>query len=127
MATAERMSGLRDSVPVGTQLTMSAGSAAQVLLAWGAGADAARAAGQPLLSGRTGRGPAPRLGLGRRAGGGRGLGVGPGPLPSGKVIAAVSVSGPIERLSRQPGRLHAPAVIAAAERLSEVLRRNGGE
>ena len=37
------------------------------------------------------------------------------------------VSGPIERLSRQPGRLHAPAVIAAAERLSEVLRRNGGE
>ena len=47
--------------------------------------------------------------------------------PSGKVIAAVSVSGPIERLSRQPGRLHAPAVIAAAERLSEVLRRTGGE
>ena len=34
VATAERMSGLRDSVPIGTQLTMSAGSAAQVLLAW---------------------------------------------------------------------------------------------
>ena len=34
VATAERMSGLRDSVPVGTQLTMTAGSAAQVLLAW---------------------------------------------------------------------------------------------
>jgi DNA-binding IclR family transcriptional regulator len=47
--------------------------------------------------------------------------------PSGKVIAAVSVSGPIERLSRQPGRLHAPAVIAGAERLSEVLRRTSGE
>ena len=47
--------------------------------------------------------------------------------PSGKVIAAVSVSGPIERLSRQPGRLHAPAVMAAADRLSEVLRRSGGE
>ena len=47
--------------------------------------------------------------------------------PSGKVIAAVSVSGPIERLSRQPGRLHAPAVMAAAERLSEVLRRTGAE
>ena len=45
--------------------------------------------------------------------------------PSGKVIAAVSVSGPIERLTRQPGRLHAPAVMAAAERLSEVLRRSG--
>ena len=45
--------------------------------------------------------------------------------PAGKVIAAVSVSGPIERLTRQPGRLHAPAVMAAAERLSEVLRRSG--
>ena len=47
--------------------------------------------------------------------------------PSGKIIAAVSVSGPIERLTRQPGRLHAPAVMAAAERLSEVLRRNDTE
>ena len=45
--------------------------------------------------------------------------------PSGKVIAAVSVSGPLERLSRQPGRMHAPAVLAAAERLSESLRRGG--
>ena len=44
--------------------------------------------------------------------------------PSGKVIAAVSVSGPIERLTRQPGRIHAPAVVAAGGRLSEVLRRS---
>ncbi|MDN4163853.1 IclR family transcriptional regulator domain-containing protein, partial [Nocardioides abyssi] len=43
--------------------------------------------------------------------------------PGGKVIAAVSVSGPLARLSRQPGRMHAPAVLAAAERLSESLRR----
>ena len=34
--------------------------------------------------------------------------------PSGRVVAAVSVSGPIERLTRQPGRLHAAAVVAAA-------------
>jgi DNA-binding IclR family transcriptional regulator len=45
--------------------------------------------------------------------------------PSGKVIAAVSVSGPLERMTRQPGRMHAPAVLAAAERLSESLRRAG--
>ena len=44
-----------------------------------------------------------------------------------KVIAAVSVSGPLERLSRQPGRMHAPAVLAAAERLSESLRRAAAE
>ena len=34
VAAAERVSGLRDSVPVGASLTMSAGSAAQILLAW---------------------------------------------------------------------------------------------
>ena len=129
VATAERMSGLRDSVPVGTQLTMSAGSAAQVLLAWE----------EPDRMQRGLRGSrysAVALAAVRRRGwahsvGEREQGVAsvsaPVRSPSGKVIAAVSVSGPIERLSRQPGRLHAPAVIAAAERLSEVLRRSGGE
>src|SRR4051794_41260590 len=34
VAAAERMSGLRDTVPVGTSLPMTAGSAAQILLAW---------------------------------------------------------------------------------------------
>src|SRR5687768_5319672 len=34
IAAAERPSGLRDTIPVGSQLTMRAGSAAQVLLAW---------------------------------------------------------------------------------------------
>jgi hypothetical protein len=43
------------------------------------------------------------------------------------VVAAVSVSGPMDRLSRQPGRLHAPAVTAAADKLSEALRRFSGQ
>src|SRR4051812_26720540 len=34
VAAAERPSGLRDTIPVGSQLTMRAGSAAQVLLSW---------------------------------------------------------------------------------------------
>src|SRR5215470_12938862 len=34
VAAAERLSGLRDTVPVGSTLPMTAGSAAQVLLAW---------------------------------------------------------------------------------------------
>ena len=34
VASAERASGLRDTVPVGAVLPMSAGSAAQILLAW---------------------------------------------------------------------------------------------
>ena len=36
--------------------------------------------------------------------------------PAGRVVAAVSVCGPIERLGRAPGRLHAQAVVTAAER-----------
>ena len=43
----------------------------------------------------------------------------------GRLVAAVSISGPVERLTRQPGRLHAGAVVAAANRLTEVLRRTG--
>ena len=42
--------------------------------------------------------------------------------PSGRVNAAVSISGPLERLSRQPGRLHADAVVSAATRLSALIR-----
>ena len=40
----------------------------------------------------------------------------------GKIIAAVSVSGPIERLTRSPGRLHAAAVVAAGEKITATLR-----
>ena len=129
MASAERPIGLRDSIPVGTQLSMKAGSAAQVLLAW---EDHER-----LVEGLQGARFTPTVLAGvRRRGWGESLGErepgvasvsAPVRGSSGRVIAAVSISGPIERLSRQPGRLHAPAVIAAAERLSEVLRRSGAE
>ncbi len=126
VAAAERPSGLRDTIPVGSQLSMQAGSAAQVLLSWEDPErlhrglqDAAFSAA--ALSGIRRRGWAQSVGE-------REPGVasvsGPVRSPSGKVIAAVSVSGPIERLSRQPGRMHAPAVMAAAERLSESLRRS---
>jgi hypothetical protein len=36
------------------------------------------------------------------------------------VVAAVSVSGPLERLTRSPGRLHAAAVVAAAAELTRL-------
>jgi DNA-binding IclR family transcriptional regulator len=38
------------------------------------------------------------------------------------VIAAVSVSGPIERLTRSPGRMHAAAVVGAGDKISRLLR-----
>jgi DNA-binding IclR family transcriptional regulator len=40
----------------------------------------------------------------------------------GSTIAAVSVSGPIERLTRQPGKRFGVAVVAAAELISAALR-----
>lgn len=40
---------------------------------------------------------------------------------SGHVIAAVSVSGPVERTSRDPGRRYGDAVVAAARRIESAL------
>lgn len=37
---------------------------------------------------------------------------------AGSVVAAVSVSGPVERTTRSPGRRYGPAVVAAAAQLS---------
>jgi DNA-binding IclR family transcriptional regulator len=125
VAAAERPQGLRDTIPVGSALTMHAGSAAQVLLAWEEperlhrGLQGAKFTATVLSAVRR-RGWAQSVGE-------RELGVAsvsaPVRAPSGRVVAAVSVSGPAERLSRQPGRMHAPAVLAVAERLTEVLRR----
>ena len=43
-------------------------------------------------------------------------------LERGVPRAAVSISGPIERLTRQPGRLHAEVVVQAARQLTEAVR-----
>jgi DNA-binding IclR family transcriptional regulator len=124
-AVAERLSGLRDSVPVGAALTMQAGSAAQILLAW----EDSEKIHRGLTNARF---TAAQLSADRRRGwaqsvGEREAGVAsvsaPVRAPNGKVIAAVSISGPIERLGRQPGRIHAAAVVATAARLTEYLAR----
>lgn len=129
VAAAERPSGLRDSILVGSQLSMNAGSAAQVLLAWEEPERIQRGLSHANFS-------AVALTAVRRRGWAQSVaerepGVAsvsaPVRSPGSKVIAAVSVSGPIERLTRQPGHLHAAAVMAAAERLSEVLRRSGAD
>jgi DNA-binding IclR family transcriptional regulator len=127
VAAAERMSGLRDTVPVGSALPMTAGSAAQILLAWE----------EPDRMHRGLRGSkftATTLASVRRRGWAQSVaereqGVASVSAPirgsGNRVIAAVSVSGPIERLTRSPGRLHAPPVVAAAEKISDSMRRSG--
>jgi DNA-binding IclR family transcriptional regulator len=42
-------------------------------------------------------------------------------MVDGHVVAAVSVSGPIERTTRQPGRRYAPAVVEAARSVERAL------
>lgn len=42
----------------------------------------------------------------------------------GEIVAAVSVSGPVERTSRQPGKRYGVAVADAAEGISEALARS---
>jgi DNA-binding IclR family transcriptional regulator len=124
VAAAERASGLRDTVPVGAALPMTAGSAAQVLLAWEDGARMQRGLRGAKFTAAT-------LGAVRRRGWAAtaaerepGVASVSAPVrgPAGKVLAAVSVSGPIERLGRSPGRLHAAAVVAAGEKITELLR-----
>jgi DNA-binding IclR family transcriptional regulator len=117
--------GLRDSIPVGSSLTMLAGSAAQVLLAWEEpdrlhrGLQGARFTAT-VLSGVRRRGWAQSVG--EREPGVASVSA-PVRGPSGRVVAAVSISGPMQRLSRQPGRLHASAVAQTANRLTDALRR----
>ncbi len=124
VAAADRPGhGLRDSVPVGAVLTMRAGSAAQVLLAWSSAEDIeAGAAGATFdvaaLAGVRRRGWAQSVGE-------REEGVvsvsAPVRSPDGAVVAAVSVSGPLQRLGRSPGREHSDAVVDAARALTTAL------
>jgi DNA-binding IclR family transcriptional regulator len=126
VAAAERATGLRDTVPVGSALPMSAGSAAQVLLAWEEperlhrGLRGARFTATSLAQVRR-RGWA--ASVAEREAGVASVSA-PVRGPGGKILAAISVSGPIERLTRSPGRLHAGAVVAAGEKISATLRRN---
>ncbi|WP_418960489.1 IclR family transcriptional regulator [Streptomyces tritici] len=124
VAAAERASGLRDIVPVGSALPMKAGSAAQVLLAWEEperyhhGLQGARFTAT-TLSGVRRRGWAQSTGE-------REPGMASVSAPvrdaAHRVVAALTVTGPIQRLTRNPGTLLAQVAVDAAERLTEAIR-----
>jgi DNA-binding IclR family transcriptional regulator len=114
VAVHERPSGLRDTVPLGAVLPLTKGSGGKVLLAWAPDRD--RFDVDPaVLTGVRRRGWAQSVGE-------REAGVASVSAPvrdgRGSVVAAISVSGPLERLGQQPGRRLASAVVAAAERMS---------
>jgi DNA-binding IclR family transcriptional regulator len=122
IAAADRLSGLRDSVPVGAVLPLTAGSAAQVFLAWSAAADRERLLRRAAFTART-------LSTVRRRGWAesvaeREAGVASVSAPilvHDQVVAALSVSGPIDRLTRTPGRRYAGPLAAAAGDLARQL------
>lgn len=120
IAAAEPQAGLRDTVPVGALLSMQAGSAAQVLVAWLPEADR-----DPMLRGAAFTDD--ELQVVRRRGwahsvGQREPGVASLSMPvfdaDRQVIAAVSISGPIERLAKPTAPQR-----AALQEAADALRR----
>jgi DNA-binding IclR family transcriptional regulator len=123
VAAAERAHGLRTTVPVGSRLPLTAGSGAQVICAWSDPAsiadilDSARFTPRALAEVRR-RGWAQSIGQ-------REAGVASVSAPvldaAGELIAAISISGPVERLGRTPGTRFGPLLITGARRISATL------
>ncbi|MGH3826344.1 MAG: IclR family transcriptional regulator [Pseudonocardiaceae bacterium] len=123
VAAAEPPSGLRDTVPVGARLPMTAGSGAKVLAAWADPTAQQAVLGEAVFGERT-------LMEVRRRGWAQSVaerepGVASVSAPvrdnAGTVVAAVSVSGPVERIGRRPGVRWAADLLAAAEALHNRL------
>jgi DNA-binding IclR family transcriptional regulator len=123
VAAAERASGLRTTVPLGARLPMTAGSGAQVLCAWLDDAQLSAILADAEFTERT-------LAEVRRRGWAQSVaqreaGVAsvsaPVRSPAGQVVAAISISGPIDRLGRTPGQRLAPLLTAGARRITAAL------
>lgn len=123
IAASEPPTGLRDTVPVGTRLTMTAGSAAKILAAWASPETRTMLLLDAAYSERT-------LADIRRRGWAHSVserveGVASASAPvfdaAGDVIAAVSISGPIGRLGRRPGEKYAEALVSAASAITARL------
>ncbi|HEX5947235.1 MAG TPA: IclR family transcriptional regulator [Acidimicrobiales bacterium] len=97
---------LRTIVPIGARMPLDRGSAGRVLVAPPAPAGA--------------NGPRWVESIAEREPGVASVSA-PVADPSGRVVAAVSVSGPIDRITRSPGRRHGVAVVEAAARISAHL------
>lgn len=123
IATAEPPSGLRDTVPVGEKLPMTAGSGAKVLTAWADQSTQRTVLAEAVFGERT-------LLEVRRRGWAQSVaerepGVASVSAPvhdsTNEVVAAVSVSGPVDRIGRRPGARWAQDLLAAAEALQNRL------
>lgn len=123
IAALEPPAGLRDTVPVGARLPMTAGSGAKVLLAYSDTATQQAILPAAKFSERA-------LAEVRRRGWAQSVaerepGVASVSAPvrdsRGSVVAAISVSGPIDRLGRRPGARWAADLLAAADAITRLL------
>jgi DNA-binding IclR family transcriptional regulator len=124
VAALEPTAGLRDTVPVGARLPMTAGSGAKVLLAYSDSAVQQAVLAKAQFSERAltevhRRGWAQSVAE-------REPGVASVSAPvrdgRGVVVAAISVSGPIDRMGRRPGIRWAADLLAAAAELTRLIR-----
>ena len=124
VAAAEPPAGLRDTVPIGARLPMTAGSGAKVLLAYSDPATVQAVLPSAIFNENA-------LDDVRRHGWAQSVaerepGVASVSAPVrgayGEVIAAVSISGPIDRMGREPGTRWADRLLAASEDLTRLLR-----
>jgi DNA-binding IclR family transcriptional regulator len=115
VASVERTTGLRDTVPVGAVLPLARGSAGKVLLAWAASGVDDRLE-EAKLRGIRVRGWAESVAE-------REAGVASVSAPvfgsDGRLRAAVSASGPISRLGEHPGERLADLVVRAARKIED--------
>jgi len=122
VAMHERPSGLRDTVPLGAVLPLDLGSGGKVLRAWMPDADGLLASDAPELGTIREQGWAESVA--ERESGVASVSA-PVRGPDGSVLAAISVSGPLDRLGRRPGRRLATAVVTAAADLAGRLGAAG--
>jgi DNA-binding IclR family transcriptional regulator len=123
VASLEPPVGLRDTVPVGTRLPMTAGSGAKVLLAYSDTGTQQAVLATAKFNERT-LAEVRKRGWAQSAAE-RESGVASVSAPvrdaRGSVIAAISVSGPIDRMGRRPGARWAADLLAASEALTRRL------
>ncbi|KRD18126.1 IclR family transcriptional regulator [Mycobacterium sp. Root265] len=123
VASLEPPVGLRDTVPVGTRLPMTAGSGAKVLLAYSDSATQQSVLTTAKFTERTLAEVRKRGWAQSAAERESGVASVSAPVRDGRgaVIAAISVSGPIDRMGRRPGARWAADLLAASEALTRRL------
>ncbi|MDO4911219.1 MAG: IclR family transcriptional regulator [Corynebacterium sp.] len=123
VASVEPPSGLQNTVPVGSRMPLSAGSSGKIFLAFGSQALRDSVAPQAVFQ-LSELENVRRLGfaesVGEREPGLASVSV-PIHDPAGNFLAALSVSGPVERLRPHPGALWGDMLKAASARLTASL------